>query len=242
MRLRLVSWNVHGCVGLDRRFAPARTADALLSLAPDVALLQEVGDAHGQHPPIDQAESLSRALGFGCTLGITLPRGFGYGNATLSRLAVLDTETWDLSVRGREPRCCLRVVLGRDGARLTTLNTHLGLALGERRRQLGILVQGALDGVDGPLVLGGDFNDFPPGRVSRELGARCTDVFAGLPRRRTFPSWAPLLRLDRVYARALTILGVRTDRSALSRAASDHLPLVVELEVPDTSSSGVDPP
>jgi endonuclease/exonuclease/phosphatase family metal-dependent hydrolase len=242
MRLRLVSWNVHGCVGLDRRFTPERTADVLLALAPDVALLQEVGDAHGQHPPIDQAESLSRALGFECTLGITLPRGFGYGNATLSRLTVLDTETWDLSVRGREPRCCVRVVLGKGGTRLTTVNTHLGLRLGERHRQAKILVEGALEGVGGPLVLGGDFNDFPPGRVSRELGARCTDVFAGTPRRRTFPSWAPLLPLDRVYARSLTIHGVRIDRSALARAASDHLPLVVELEVPDTSSSGGDPP
>ena len=55
MRVRVVSWNVHGCVGTDGRFLPERTAEALAALAPDVALLQEVGDNRGVHPPIDQA-------------------------------------------------------------------------------------------------------------------------------------------------------------------------------------------
>src|SRR5438477_18067 len=115
MQLRLVSWNVHGCVGSDRRFDPGRTAEVLRELHADVALLQEVGDHRGVHPPVDQAQSLAASLGLGCALGITLPHGpYGYGNATLSRFPVLDSEVWDLSVRGREPRCCLRVVVGRD--------------------------------------------------------------------------------------------------------------------------------
>ena len=63
MRLRVVSWNVHGCVGTDRRFAPDRTAEVLRALRPDVALLQEVGDSRGVHPPVDQAESLATRWG-----------------------------------------------------------------------------------------------------------------------------------------------------------------------------------
>jgi endonuclease/exonuclease/phosphatase family metal-dependent hydrolase len=243
MRVRLVSWNVHGCVGTDGRFDPLRTAAVLGELRPDVVLLQEVGDNRGIHPPIDQAESLADSLGLTCTLGITLSKSlYGYGNATLSRFPVLDSETWDLSVRRREPRCCLRVVVGREDFRLTTVNVHLGLGLGERHRQLAILLEGALD-TAGPLVLGGDFNDFPPGRVTRTLGLRYEDVAATIRPRSTFPSSLPLLRLDRVYAHSVAISQMRTERSKLARSASDHLPVVVELDVPEVSTSGTaDPP
>jgi endonuclease/exonuclease/phosphatase family metal-dependent hydrolase len=244
MHLRLVSWNVHGCVGTDRRFDPERTAAVLGSLRPDVALLQEVGDSRGIHPPVDQAQSLASALGLTCALGITLPGDpHGYGNATLTRLPVLDSEIWDLSVRGREPRCCLRVVVGHDDFRLTTVNVHLGLGLHERKRQLDILLEEALEGVDGPMVMGGDFNDFPPGRVSHALASRFRDVASRLRPRCTFPSGWPFLRLDRVYALALGVARVSTDRSPEARAASDHLPLVVDLDVPEMPSSGAaDPP
>jgi endonuclease/exonuclease/phosphatase family metal-dependent hydrolase len=229
MRLRLVSWNVHGCVGVDHRFDPARTAAALGALEPDVALLQEVGDNRGVHPPIDQAATLANQLGLTCALGITMPmEPYGYGNVTLSRFPVLDVETFDLSVRGREPRACLRVTVGRDELQLTTLNVHLGLGPGERRRQLRILLDGALDGVTGPIAIGGDFNDFPPGPVSRTLGRDLVDAGAAIGR--TFPSWRPLLRLDRIYLNA-QVRSARVDRSARSVAASDHLPLVVEVEV-----------
>jgi endonuclease/exonuclease/phosphatase family metal-dependent hydrolase len=253
--MRVVSWNVHGCVGVDRRFDPVRTARALAALAPDVALLQEVGDSRGVHPPVDQATTIADELGLTCALGITMPREpYGYGNATLSRFPVLDSETFDLSVRGREPRACLRVVVGRDELKLVTVNVHLGLGASERRRQLRLLVDAPLVGALGPpprgwlrrrpvgdggrvvpLVLGGDFNDFPPGPVSRTFGARLVDVGAGPAPffwRRTFPSWRPLLRLDRVYvSRAVRVVGWRVDHSAAVRAASDHLPLVVDVEV-----------
>src|SRR6478672_3088814 len=133
MRLRVVTWNVHGCVGIDRVFDPHRTAAALGTLQPDVALLQEVGDNTGVHPPIDQASHLANELGLTCAVGITLRASeHGYGNATLTRLPVLDSESVDLSYVGREPRLCLRVVVGRDGLRLTTLNVHLGLGADER--------------------------------------------------------------------------------------------------------------
>src|SRR5688572_15021710 len=105
MKLRVVSWNVHGCVGTDRRFDPHRTAAALCALEPDVALLQEVGDNRGVHPPVDQASTLAAQTGLTCAVAVTLrAEAFGYGNATLSRFPVLDSESLDLSVRGREPR------------------------------------------------------------------------------------------------------------------------------------------
>lgn len=262
MRLRVVSWNVHGCVGTDGRFAPERTAGALATLSPDVALLQEVGDNRGIHPPIDQATTLAQALGLHCAVGITMPREpYGYGNCTLSRWPVIDSETVDLSYVGREPRACLRAVVGHDELTLTTLNVHLGLGATERRYQLGRLLETLLADyaveqvrrhrqlpwlwrwrradVDRlatlrePLVLAGDFNDFPPGPVTRTLANRLADVGARIARRRTFPSWRPLLRLDRVYlSRAVAVVEARVPRTPILRLASDHLPIVVDVDVP----------
>jgi endonuclease/exonuclease/phosphatase family metal-dependent hydrolase len=267
-RVRVVSWNVHGCVGTDRKFTPARVAAALDALAPDVALLQEVGDNRGVHPPIDQATAIAAALGLHCAVGITMPREpFGYGNCTLSRWPVLDSGTVDLSYgAGREPRACLRAVVGNEELRLTTCNVHLGLGASERRYQLGRMLEllladyaveqtrrhrrlpwlwrwrrrdlDKLAELREPLVLAGDFNDFPPGPVSRTLANRLRDVGAGIPGARTFPSRRPLLRLDRVYtSRALAVRQVFVARTPLVRLASDHLPLVVDLEVPRLAQS-----
>jgi endonuclease/exonuclease/phosphatase family metal-dependent hydrolase len=84
-----------------------------------------------------------------------------------------------------------------------------------------------------PLVMGGDFNDFPPGPVSFTLRSRLRDATARLREAKTFPSVWPLLRLDRVYlSPAVALLGAYTDRSPAARAASDHLPVVVDCEVP----------
>ena len=252
MRLRVVSWNVHGCVGADGRFHPERTVETLGLLQPDVALLQEVGDNRGVHPPIDQAATLANALGLFCAVGITLTASVhGYGNVTLSRLPVLDSQPLDLSVRGREPRLALRAVVGRESLRLTTLNVHLGLGASERRAQLRQLLPALYDGawasggpVREPLVMGGDFNDFPPGPVTFTLRDRLLDAGARVSRRRTFPSRVPLLRLDRIYhSPGVQLIEARVDRSPATRRASDHLPLVVDLEVPELSEQpGLDPP
>jgi len=261
MRVRVVSWNVHGCVGTDGKFTPERTAEALAALAPDVALLQEVGDNRGIHPPIDQATTLAAALGLHCAIGITMPREpYGYGNCTLSRWPILDSSTVDLSYVGREPRACLRAVVGHDELRVTTLNVHLGLGASERRYQLGRILEtlladyaeeqvrhhrqlpwlwrwrkvdvDKLAALQEPLVLAGDFNDFPPGPVTRTLANRLHDVGARIAGRATFPSRRPLLRLDRVYtSRAVDIARCSVARTPLVRAASDHLPLVVDVEV-----------
>jgi endonuclease/exonuclease/phosphatase family metal-dependent hydrolase len=269
MRLRIVSWNVHGCVGTDGAFAPERTAEALAALAPDVAMLQEVGDNRGVHPPIDQATTLATALGLYCAVGITMPREpYGYGNCTLSRWPVLDASTVDLSYPTREPRACLRAIVGHDELRVTTLNVHLGLGASERRYQLGRILEALLADyaaeavrhhrelpwlwrwkkadvdklatLPEPLVLAGDFNDFPPGPVTRTLANRLADVGAGLGGGlrglfdgATWPSRRPLLRLDRIYCSRVVEVGtVEVARTPLLRVASDHLPIVVDAEVP----------
>jgi endonuclease/exonuclease/phosphatase family metal-dependent hydrolase len=231
-RLRVVSWNVHGCVGTDRRFAPERIAAILRRLKADVVLLQEVGDIRGVHPPVDQASTIAEALGFSCAVGITVRAGpYGYGNATLTRFAVVESESIDLSVWGREPRLALRAVVGHDELRLTTLNVHLGLGPEERRTQLRRLLP-AIDSQIGqqPVLMGGDFNDFPPGPVTLTLRHRMIDAAARIKKSRTFPSRRPLLRLDRIYVGpGARVIEAWVVSDGDIRIASDHLPVLVEL-------------
>jgi endonuclease/exonuclease/phosphatase family metal-dependent hydrolase len=234
--MRVVSWNVHGCVGTDGRFDPARTARALGRLAPDVALLQEVGDARGRHPPIDQARALADTLGMTCTVGVAVPADpHGYGLVILTRGARrLAADTWDLSVHGREPRVCLCVEIDQPRP-LLLANLHLGLTRRERLLQLDALLDaaGPFATARAPLVAGGDLNDFPPGAVTRALASRLTDAALAAARRppRTWPSRWPLLRLDRIYvARSLSIRACAVDNSHHARTASDHLPVVADLD------------
>lgn len=248
MRLRVVTWNVHGCVGSDGRFAPDRTARVLVELRPDLVLLQEVGDAWGAHPPLDQAQLLANALEMDSALGVTLPgEPHGYGNVTLTHLPVVETATVDLSVVGREPRVCLVVKLRCEAERsdLRVVNLHLGLSRRERRTQLAVLVDetGPLLGDSSwPLVLGGDLNDWFPSGVTRALAHHFDDAALCFARRpaATFPSSLPLLRLDRLYvSHSLAICRCLVVRSPLASSASDHLPLLADLELlPVTDATG----
>jgi endonuclease/exonuclease/phosphatase family metal-dependent hydrolase len=230
---RIATYNVHGCIGVDGRFDLARTAGVIAGLDADVVLLQEVGDHVKRQPTVNQAHDLAEACAMTYAVGYTMPTGpWGYGNVVLTRRPIAGVHRFDLSVARREPRGCLRVDVRVGDGLVSVIALHLGLRFRERRVQIATLLgeRGALDGLDGgPVVVGGDFNDFPPG-ACRAL-QRCF-VDAGLAardRRPTFPSRLPIIRLDRIYARGpLSLSGYEVIRSREARQASDHLPVVAE--------------
>ncbi len=232
--MRVASYNIHGGVGADDRHDLARTVDVLRELDADVLLLQEVGDHKGRAPTVNQAEQLGGALSMDVAVAYTLPHGpWGYGNCVLARGEITAKTRFDLSVAGREPRCCLAVHARLGDLRdVAVVVVHLGLKWGERRRQLERLLgpEGPIAGSAGPVVIGGDFNDWPPGPTTRLLGRKLTDAaWPSLDFRGTFPARFPFLRLDRLYAtRGLRVRDYRVHRSRLARVASDHLPIVVE--------------
>jgi endonuclease/exonuclease/phosphatase family metal-dependent hydrolase len=235
-KVRVATYNVHGCVGMDGRFDLPRIAEVIRSLEADVVLLQEVGDARKRWPAVNQAHDLAEASGMGYAVGYTMPVGpWGYGNAILTTGEIAAVDRFDLSVARREPRGCLRVSLKLGATSMTVVAVHLGLGWFERLRQVGGLLArgGAIDGDPRALVLGGDFNDFPPGPAARLLVRRFID--AALARRDltpTFPSRRPFLRLDRLYSRgAIDLRGYNVVRSKLTRIASDHLPVVASYEL-----------
>jgi endonuclease/exonuclease/phosphatase family metal-dependent hydrolase len=239
--VRLVTWNIHGGLGRDGRRDLARIAGLLEAIRGDVAALQEVGDAHRgnvETEVADQASWLGRRLGWFVAYGPNLVlRGQPYGNAVLSRFPIAHAHNYDLSVPNREPRGCLRADLTLPGGvSLHLFDLHLGLSGGERRRQAAMLFSADLlrdTALAAPLVLCGDFNMWSPlpGPIMRLLRTSLRDAAVVAGRRRaTYPSALPLLRLDRAYVDAsVEVLGCGVVNDPQARAASDHLPLWVDL-------------
>lgn len=226
------SWNVHECVGGDGRRDPVRVAAVLGEVSADVFALQEVhSDAHGGGE-LDQARFLAEAMRQEAVAGPTLERRGGhYGNLLLTRLRVLSVRRHDLSVRGREPRAALEVLLDGPAGPLRVAVTHLGLRASERAAQARLLVDwlGAA-APDETLVLLGDWNEWLPWRAALGIPRLRFGVF---PAPRTFPARRPVLALDRVWVEPRTHLaGLSVHRSALAARASDHLPLVARLRFP----------
>jgi len=240
--VRIVTWNIHGGRGRDGRCDPGRIAALLSDMKCDAAALQEVGDVYGATPGevADQASWMGRRLGWFVAYGPNLTlRGRPYGNAILSRFPVVHAHNYDLSVPHREPRGCLRADIALpDGRNLHLFDLHLGLSGGERRKQAAMLFSADLlrdTAVAAPLVLCGDFNMWSPlpGPIFRLLRTALRDaaVVAGA-RRATWPSTLPILRLDRAYvAASIEVLASGVVNDPRTRAASDHLPLWVDLAV-----------
>ncbi|MBL8750936.1 MAG: endonuclease/exonuclease/phosphatase family protein [Planctomycetes bacterium] len=252
LTLRVVSWNVHKCTGgLDRRYDPGRIASVLAGAKADVVLLQEVAQNGRWYREERQVDVLGDALGFAHRsyfVNVRFgPRRGEYGNAILSRWPIASTENLDVTLPTKKARSVLHAELRlpiADGHTRTlhVFNLHLGLGEAERREQLRrLLAFRHLHTMHAhtPAVVAGDFND-----VWGTLGKHLL-VPAGFrgPVRpmRTFPAWAPVRALDSLYVRGDVEVGrLERVRTAATRRASDHLPLLADLEVrpPRTAGSG----
>lgn len=227
-RLRIVSYNVHACVGRDGRFMPQRIADVLESLDADIVALQEVEDRPFRGKPV--SEFLGSRLGMHAYRGVTLRRrDADYGNLLLSRHKARVDVLHDISVPGGEPRGCIEVDVEIGDLHVRVFATHLGLRARERLRQIEALAP-ALERSDADLkILAGDINEWRPASSAlRALHA----IFDPVRARRTFPSYLPAFGLDRILVSPKEAIAKhRTVTTAESRVASDHLPLVCDIRM-----------
>jgi endonuclease/exonuclease/phosphatase family metal-dependent hydrolase len=226
MRLTVATYNTHGGIGIDRRFDPQRIADVIEELKADVIALQELEF----HAHANMLDILSERTGLHAIAQRTFARDDGaFGNGLLSRLPILTSTTIDLSVPGREPRGAIDATIDCNGMPLRIVVTHLGLRKAERAEQARRLVA-ALATDPRATVLAGDINEWlMPRRALSALHAH----FGESPACATFPSAAPLIALDRIWTSPAALLRrVRVHRSRLAQRASDHLPLIAELELP----------
>lgn len=229
-RIRVVTYNVHACIDNDGRFEPQRILSVLRSLDADYIGLQEIEDRifHGERV----SDYLARELGMHACRGATLKRQDAhYGNLLLSREPAQTTRLHDISVAGREPRGVIEAEFGAFDRRIRLLVTHFGLRAHERRSQADAVSSIASARNADLDVLLGDFNEWrPAGYTLRVLRSR----FDTVHRRRTWPARRPVLALDCICVSPEAVsVKAQVFRSTLARRASDHLPLIGDLHIPD---------
>jgi len=252
--MRIVTYNVHKCRGLDRRVRPARIASVLREVDADIIALQEVLSIGGAAREMDQARFIAEELGYDYCIGENRRlSGGAYGNVILRRLPWRHVHNYDITWRGRERRGCLRVDIetgvsssgsstgssssgggGTAGTLLHLFNVHLGTAYIERRHQARQLVGDKILGsaeLTGARVVLGDFNEWTRGLATRLLTEQLqsADVRLHLRKARTYPGALPLVHLDHIYFDpALELTGLTLHKSRTALVASDHLPLVAD--------------
>ena len=233
--LRIATYNIHRCRGIDRRTMPSRIAEVLREIEADVVALQEV---IGAGPAgAGQAEEIGAAVGMGWVMTtVRHLRNHLFGNVVLSRFPIVHHSHYDLSWRTCEPRACQRADLDLgQGRTLHVYNVHLGTAVLERRYQAPRLASFVHDHrVTGPKIILGDFNEWMRGLATKTLSSLfdSVDIHAHLQRRRTYPGIFPLLHLDHIYYEGhVEIRGVELPRTRKALMASDHLPLVANVRL-----------
>jgi endonuclease/exonuclease/phosphatase family metal-dependent hydrolase len=224
--LTIATYNIHGAVGSDGRFAPERIARVLQEINADIVALQEVPLGGSRTPNV--LTMLQQATGYMAAEGPardTPERR--YGNAVLTRYPILSMRTIDLSFGSREPRGALDADVDCHGHLLRVVATHLGLRFAERRDQIRRLLQ-SFDTEEMPVILLGDINEwFVWGRSLRALVSH----FQAVPAPHTFPSRRPLFALDRIWIRPRhRLVHVHVHATPLARLASDHLPLIAHID------------
>lgn len=246
MELRLVSYNIHRAIGIDRRFRPERIVKILSHYNPDIILLQEVDSGAPRSRNLDLAKELAQDLGlpyYAVGHNVTLRKG-RYGNATLSRFPILRERNIDLTIDNKKRRGCQHTLINitpdkKSSFKLDVFNLHLGLSARERHKQIQLLSHSKEFrdlGDDHRCILGGDFNDwrsllYP--YIADVMNLKCaTQYKSGRQAIRTYPSFSPTAGLDRVFYRGkIKFLDSYRCRLRTSKVASDHLPIITDLRL-----------
>jgi len=243
--MRILTYNLHkGFSTGNRRFELARMRDALRASEADVVFLQEVQGAHTGHGQSRadfnneaQAEYLADQVWQHHAYGRNAVYDLGHhGNAILSAWPLKQVKNIDLTISPLERRGVIHAVIEPDGfpTPVHLLCTHLDLSGFTRAPQIARIAARIAEHIpaDAPVILAGDFNDWR-GQVHRaiqgQLGlSEAHSSLYGQPAR-TFPSWRPWLRLDRVYVRHLRPTYAQRLVGGRWAGLSDHCALMVDL-------------
>lgn len=239
--LRVMTYNVHGCVGMDGCLSPHRIARVISQYRPHIVALQELDVGRRRSGGHDQAQLIAGYLNMSHHFHPTLQiEEESFGDAVLSpypvhlykRAALLRHPVLSFL----EPRGALWVQIEFNGRLVQLINTHLGLMRPERMLHTEVLLSEDWLGhpdCGAPVILCGDFNAMPGSRVIERFQSRLTDsTSAGGDRRKgTWFGSYPLMRLDHIFVSPdCRIVSIDVCDSYLSRMASDHRPLLAEIE------------
>jgi endonuclease/exonuclease/phosphatase family metal-dependent hydrolase len=243
LELTVMTYNVHSCIGMDGKSSPARITEVVAGQAPDILALQELDSGLVRTGHVDQARIIAEQLDMHYHFHPAIRIEAGqYGNAILSRFPLRIFRAAELPTlpgRGiRERRGALWVKVDIGGMEMQVLNTHLGLNRGERLAQAASLMGPEWLGHPDcrpPVVFCGDLNVTPWSSVYWRFTGLLKDVQKLLDHRpgKTWPGIFPVMRYDYVLVSPdVGVKGAEVVKTPLSRVASDHLPLVATLRIP----------
>ncbi|MFZ5709763.1 MAG: endonuclease/exonuclease/phosphatase family protein [Pseudomonadota bacterium] len=227
--IRLASYNVHKCVGIDRRRSPERVVAVIASLGADIVALQEVDHRIGSRPEALPRALIARATQYTVAGHATGGRSLGWhGQAILIRpdWPVLYEARIDLP--GLEPRGAILVEIRTHSGPLRVVGVHLGLIRRFRLRQLAAIRKVLARRPEMPTAIVGDWNEWSL-RGGTEPISDGFHVHAPGP---SFPAVRPVARLDRIAVAGgmhLHDAGVFVQGEA--RVASDHLPIWADIRL-----------
>lgn len=249
--VRILTYNVHSCIGLDGRLSPERIARVIARHAPDIVALQELDVGRSRTGHLDQARAIADALEMSLEFHPTVTvADEQFGDAVLSPHPLRLVRAGALPGIGLEPRGAIWVEVDvpvRDGATraVQLINTHFSLHPRERAMAAGALLGPDWLGhpsAERDIVLCGDFNALSWFSSFRRLSRRLADAQSGLDGHRPQRTWFgrfPIGRIDHVLVDPhWTVLHVEVPDHTLARVASDHRPVVVDLAPPVRAASG----
>lgn len=229
MDIRILSFNIHKGIGwTTRKSMLVPLINHLKELDSDIIFLQEI---RGQ-----QYETLINTIWPFYCYGLNVNHKKGhYGNAILSKLPITYSTNLDLSLSRVEKRGMLHAIVKLDNeAKIHLLCVHLGLFRKDRKFQMNKIQQYIEQNIgnDEPMILGGDFNDwnnFATKTVTHHLGL--IEAFHATHGRfaRTYPAWAPVFKLDRIYLRGFKIDKAHRLLKKTWRFLSDHIAIEASL-------------
>jgi endonuclease/exonuclease/phosphatase family metal-dependent hydrolase len=248
-RLRVMTYNVHACIGMDRQLSPHRIARVIAQSHAEIVALQELDLCRARSGYRDQALEIARFLEMECQFHPAWQlEEERYGDAILSRLPMRVVRKGPLgSANGkREPRGAMWVEVELPGdQRVQVINTHLSIYPGERNQQAAELASAWVRPAKelGTTIVCGDLNATPNSQAYRHLNKITNDVQShaavGTPSA-TFFNPRPLARIDHVFVSDdIVVETSEVLNSRLARVASDHLPLVADLYVPHRAESSL---
>ncbi len=253
---RVMTYNVHGCLGMDGRLSHDRIARVIARHNVDAVALQELDVGRARSGGVDQAERIARKLemSFHFHPAFRL-KDEQYGNAILSRYPMALMKNGPLprlyERRSTEPRGAIWVEIAAGTPKIQLINTHLSLWPHERHLQAKALVGPEWLGhsdCKGPVILCGDMNALPDSIAYRRFCGPLRDCQKILTGHKPFSTWSgryPVRRIDHMFCSGeLEVKRILVPGTSLDKVASDHLPLLTEfdlsaVEAPPVSTKGL---
>lgn len=242
---KLLSYNIHkGFNSFNTKLVLEKIRDSIRSTDADLVCLQEVvGDnakfrsSHKEWPAESQFEFLADQVWPHHSYGKNAVYTDGHhGNAILSKYPLLGVENLDISTNRWERRGLLHAKLDLPEQELHVICTHLDLLGFNRKKQLHKICNRIKTAIpmDAALVIAGDFNDWDQalGPVLKK-NFQMNEAFKTMSGEYavTFPSWWPVLKMDRIYFKNLQLHAAHTLAEQTWSSLSDHLPLMAEFNL-----------